>query len=124
MGMQAVILKQYIRALPPHVTEKPIESPLVEVEEIDAGSVFTTATFKVIAGEVEHHQRVGTPSIGFRVETAYGVVAISGDTRPCQGMIDLARGADLLIHDAAFLDSHSCRRSRACSGRSPRTTSA
>jgi ribonuclease BN (tRNA processing enzyme) len=97
-------VRQYIRALPPHMTEKPSESPAVMVEEIDARFVLTTDKFRVIAGEVEHHQRVGTPSVGFRIETAHGVVAISGDTRPCQGMIDLARGADLLIHDAAFLD--------------------
>ncbi len=97
-------VRRYIRALPPHITDRPVESPPVEVEEIDVGFRYVTRTFTVIAGAVEHHQRVGTPSVGFRVETSRGVVAISGDTRPCESMIELARGADVLIHDAAFLD--------------------
>ena len=29
-------------------------------------------------------------------------VVYSGDTRPCQGLIDAAQGADLLIHEATF----------------------
>jgi ribonuclease Z len=97
-------VKQYVKALPPHIIDRPAETPSVIVEEIDVGFRYATDTFSIVAGEVEHHQRVGTPSVAFRVESRYGVVAISGDTRPCQGMIDLARGADLLIHDAAFLD--------------------
>ncbi|MFC4597646.1 ribonuclease Z [Cohnella hongkongensis] len=30
------------------------------------------------------------------------VVAVMGDTRPCEGAIRLARGADLLVHEATF----------------------
>lgn len=97
-------VRGYIRALPPHIRHKPIDSPAVEVQDIDVGYVYSEERFKVIAGEVEHHQRVGLPSVGYRVESPYGVVAISGDTRPCRGMVELARGADVLIHDTAFLD--------------------
>ena len=97
-------VREYIKALPPHIKHKPIDTPAVEVEDIESGFVYEGSNFKVIAGDVEHHQRVGLPSVGYRVETPYGIVAISGDTSPCQGMIDLARGADYLIHDTAFLD--------------------
>jgi ribonuclease Z len=31
-------------------------------------------------------------------------VAYSGDTKPCSNMVKLAKGADLLIHDATFLE--------------------
>ena len=44
------------------------------------------------------------PSVGYRIESPYGVVALSGDTGPCDGVAELARGADVLVHDAAFLD--------------------
>ena len=97
-------VRRYVAALPPHIKDKPLESPPLAVTEIDVGFTYRTAIVTVIAGAVEHHQRVGVPSVGYRVETRYGVVAISGDTAPCDAMIELARGADVLIHDAAFLD--------------------
>ncbi|MBM3779738.1 MAG: MBL fold metallo-hydrolase [Acidimicrobiia bacterium] len=97
-------VRRYVAALPTHVTERPLSEPPLAVEEIDVGGIVRTRYGIVTAGAVEHHQRVGTPSVGFRVETPAGVVALSGDTRPCQAMIDLARGADVLVHDTAFLD--------------------
>jgi ribonuclease Z len=97
-------VRAYIKKLPEHITNKPSNDPAVEAKDIDVGWVLETDNFKVIAGQVEHHQCVGMPSVGYRVESKYGVVAISGDTSPCQGMIDLAKGADVLIHDTAFLD--------------------
>jgi ribonuclease Z len=38
---------------------------------------------------------VGRPRLGRRV-------VISGDTRPCEGVREAARGADLLVHEATF----------------------
>jgi len=43
------------------------------------------------------------PAIGVRLELSFShglfTIAFSGDTRPCESMIHLARNADLLIHD-------------------------
>ena len=36
-------------------------------------------------------------------------VVISGDTRPCPAMIEAAAGADLLIHEATFLEAEAAR---------------
>ena len=58
----------------------------------------------MLTGAVEHHQRLGLPSIAYRVESRDGVVVISGDTAPCDDVVELARGADVLVHDAAFLE--------------------
>jgi ribonuclease BN (tRNA processing enzyme) len=39
------------------------------------------------------------PALGFRFETPGGSVVFSGDTGPCDNVVRLARGADLLVHE-------------------------
>ena len=41
---------------------------------------------------------------GLRVEADGRVLAYSGDTGPCQELVDLAAGADLLLCEAAFVE--------------------
>jgi len=44
-------------------------------------------------------------SIGFRIEDNSGnIVVYSGDTGYCEGLVDLARGAGLLILESSFPD--------------------
>ncbi|WP_457973575.1 MBL fold metallo-hydrolase [Arthrobacter sp. D1-17] len=40
------------------------------------------------------------PAFAFRFDTAEGSVTISGDTAPCENLVTLARGTDLLLHEA------------------------
>lgn len=40
------------------------------------------------------------PAFAFRFDTAHGSVTISGDTAPCDNLVRLARGTDLLLHEA------------------------
>jgi ribonuclease BN (tRNA processing enzyme) len=42
------------------------------------------------------------PGSGLRVEAAGRVVAFTGDTAPCPNIVPLARGADLLLHEASY----------------------
>jgi ribonuclease Z len=42
------------------------------------------------------------PVLGLRLEAGRNVLAFTGDTRQCDAVRDLARGADLLVHDANF----------------------
>ncbi|MHC3472640.1 MBL fold metallo-hydrolase [Streptomyces sp. 7R007] len=46
-----------------------------------------------------HHEPV-EEAVGYRITTPDGVVAVSGDTRVCDEIADLARGADVLVHEA------------------------
>lgn len=54
-----------------------------------------------------HASRVVHPitAYGLRVECEGVSVVYSGDTGPCQELVDLARDADLLLCEAAFLES-------------------
>ncbi len=46
-----------------------------------------------------HHEPV-PDAVAYRVETPDGVVVISGDTRVCEEVEHLSRGADVLVHEA------------------------
>ena len=97
-------LRRYVNALPPEVVDRPSAEPPFAVEEIDVGWVWEHAGIRVVTGAVEHHQRLGMPSIGYRIESTQGIVVLTGDTAPCDSVVELARGADVLVHDTAFLD--------------------
>lgn len=45
------------------------------------------------------------PAYGFRINSSYGSVVISGDTAPCDALVRLAEGADLLLHEVIDLDA-------------------
>jgi ribonuclease BN (tRNA processing enzyme) len=65
------------------------------------GVVMQDENVKVTAAVV-HHPPV-TPSLGYRFDTADRSIVISGDTTPVASLIALAKGADVLVHDALFL---------------------
>lgn len=97
-------MREYVRALPPHVTDRPSEAPSYGVEEIDVGWSLDAGHYRVRTGAVEHHQRVGTPSVAYRLECEQGSIVITGDTGASGDVVELARGADVLVHDCAFLE--------------------
>jgi ribonuclease BN (tRNA processing enzyme) len=43
-------------------------------------------------------------TFGFRIEHAGQVLAYSADTGPCDELVELARGADVLLSEASFID--------------------
>ena len=70
----------------------------VNVHEIAAGVVYRDANVTVKAFAVPH----GTwkHAFGYRFETADRTIVISGDTTFTPEMIEQARGADVLVHEA------------------------
>lgn len=74
-----------------------------DVRECEPGVVFEDELVKVTACYVEHIPREISPCFGLRMDTVDGEsVVFSGDTAPCDRLIDLAQGADLLIHECTF----------------------
>jgi ribonuclease BN (tRNA processing enzyme) len=52
------------------------------------------------------------PAFGFRFDTPHGSVAFSGDTGPCDNVVRLAAGADILVHEVIDVDRLAERLSR------------
>jgi len=75
---------------------------LVQVTEVASGWTQESGGWKVHAEYVEHGNSLGLsheqwPCLGYRLEAAGKVIAISGDTVACEGLDQLAYGADVLI---------------------------
>ncbi len=68
-----------------------------EVTEIAAGEALEFGALRVRAVAVDH-QPV-RHAYGYVFETGEAKLAMSGDTRPCDALVEAARDADLLLHE-------------------------
>ncbi|MGE5271449.1 MAG: MBL fold metallo-hydrolase [Thiohalocapsa sp.] len=79
---------------------KPLES--IEVTEVSgAGPVTEDDNVKVTAALVEHPPV--KPALAYRFDFHDRVIAFSGDTAPLETVAQLARGADVLVHEAMYV---------------------
>jgi ribonuclease BN (tRNA processing enzyme) len=75
--------------------------PLVHVHELNrAGVVMQDENVKVTAALVRHPPVV--PAFGYRFDAPDRSIVISGDTAPTDSLVALARGADVLVHEALY----------------------
>ena len=78
----------------------PIE-PLVHAHELrDTGVVTSDDNVKVTAAVVDHPPV--TPALGYRFDAPDRSIVISGDTAPSDNLVQLARGADVLVHSVMY----------------------
>ena len=89
---------------PPHMAARPRETPPYEVRDIGPGTVLETDNFKVSCLETKHLPDPSVKSLGYRVDSDYGSVAISGDTAVSDGMKTLAKDVDILVHECVKPD--------------------
>ena len=68
------------------MASRPTPEPPLAVRDIEAGTVLETNRFKVTSMETKHLPDPSVKSLGYRVESDYGSVAISGDTAISDGM--------------------------------------
>ena len=68
-----------------------------EVNEINPGEDVQFGAMRVRAVEVDH--KPIRHAYGYVFETDEAKLVISGDTRPCDALIEAAQGADLLLHE-------------------------
>lgn len=79
-----------------------VDAVPIERHTIEAGEepFLRTDSFTARAAATRH----SVPTVGIRLESAAGsVFAYSSDTSPCEAVTDLARGAQVLVHEATFL---------------------
>lgn len=74
----------------------PRPGPSVDVETMQPGSVTVVDNCRVIAGYAQHFQPY-LDCLAYRVETPDGVVVFTGDTEPCASVVELSKGADLMV---------------------------
>ena len=81
---------------------RPPLKPLIVAHEIRrAGPVMQDANVKVTAALVQHP--LVAPAFAYRFDCPDRSIVFSGDTRPCESLIELARGADILVHEVIDL---------------------
>lgn len=69
--------------------------PELRVEELDPGDTFTVGGNQVTAYRTDHSPV--SPTLGYRVTDGSAVVAIAGDTIPCDGLDALCKDADIYV---------------------------
>jgi ribonuclease BN (tRNA processing enzyme) len=80
---------------------KPMEA-LIRVQEITGpGVVLQDDRAKVTAALVDHPPLAH--AFGFRIDSRDRSIVISGDTRPSANLVALAKGADILVHEAMYV---------------------
>ncbi|PWK88674.1 MBL fold metallo-hydrolase [Fulvimonas soli] len=81
---------------------RPPLAPLIVPHEITRpGPVMQDARVKVTAALVQHPPVA--PAFAYRFDCPDRSIVFSGDTRPSDALVALARGADVLVHEVMYL---------------------
>lgn len=84
-----------------HVDSPAITMNIVDFEVTTAPSVvWTSGDGAVVVEAIGVHHEPVEAAVAYRVTTPDGVVVVSGDTRVCDEVFELARTADVLVHEA------------------------
>jgi ribonuclease BN (tRNA processing enzyme) len=76
---------------------------LVRLHEFDGeGVLFEHDGVRVTAAKVRHPPL--PHAYAFRFDATGRSIVLSGDTAPCRGIVEIARGADVLLHEVMHLD--------------------
>lgn len=87
-------------------------SPAAAAPEMDPVLIYSEDDHGVSVSAILVQHAPVFPAFGFRFDTPHGSVAFSGDTGPCDNVVRLARGADILVHEVIDIDRLAERLSR------------
>jgi ribonuclease BN (tRNA processing enzyme) len=100
------VLDSYLKALKPDVDVwlddigHPPMGPVTAHELSGPQAVMDDGTVKVSCALVKHTPIF--PSLAYRIDTPGRSIAFSGDTSPMESVAQLAKGADVLVHEAIY----------------------
>ena len=63
------------------------------------GDTFTVGSLSFTVYEMAH---IGVNAVGFRVETAGAILAYTGDSGPCDAVVEMSRDAGILLAEATY----------------------
>lgn len=75
----------------------PRPAPVVDADDIGVGAVVDGNGWRVRAAHAQHVQPF-LDSLAYRLECDAGDVVITGDTEPCESVVELAQGARALVN--------------------------
>lgn len=75
----------------------------IRVAEMDDGDSEVMNTIRITAGRVIHG---AIPALAFRLDSPSGSVVFSGDTAPCDRLVELSQDVDVLVHECPYPDSN------------------
>jgi ribonuclease BN (tRNA processing enzyme) len=78
----------------------------VSVDELEDGDTRSYGPFRVDARVVHHTEH----ALGVRVTEGGATLAFSGDSGPCDALVDLCRGADLALLECSYPAAREARR--------------
>src|SRR3990170_298370 len=74
----------------------PRKPPHVLAKDVGPGPVHRGREWAVSAAPAEHVQPY-LDSLAYRLDSTEGSIVFTGDTQPCRSVVDLARGADMML---------------------------
>ena len=74
----------------------PRKPPDVLARDVGPGHVASGSDWQMTAAPAEHVQP-WLDSLAYRLNTSHGSIVFTGDTQPCQSVVELARNADLML---------------------------
>ena len=83
----------------------PRRPPVVDARDVGPGKVAQGADWEVVSAPAVHVEP-WLDSLAYRVNSSAGSVVFTGDTAPCQSVLELAKGADLLVVSCVDLESN------------------
>lgn len=98
-----LVAPKVVDRVAPLLTDDQAELPLAkcfDITEVQPGDELTLGPLRVMTAPMRHT----VPTIGVRVEADGAALAYSADTGPTDELVNLARGANLLVAEASYQD--------------------